>query len=78
MKSSEIKELTQEELMERLESEESMLVRMKMNHAVSPLDNPNKIIEIGKNARVFIEDKHHYIKVAEQYLQKYNMSNSNH
>ena len=35
--------------MERLESEESMMVRMKMNHAVSPLDNPNKIIETRKD-----------------------------
>ena len=49
MKSSEIRELTQEELLERLESEESMMVRMKMNHAVSPLDNPNKIIETRKD-----------------------------
>jgi len=49
MKSSEIKELGIQELTERLESEESMLVRMKMNHAVSPLDNPNKIIETRKN-----------------------------
>ncbi len=49
MKGSEIRELTKEELMERLESEESMLVRMKMNHAVSPLDNPNKIIETRKD-----------------------------
>ena len=49
MKSSEIKELSIQELTERLESEESMLVRMKMNHAVSPLDNPNKIIETRKN-----------------------------
>jgi len=49
MKSSEIRELTKEELMERLESEESMMVRMKMNHAVSPLDNPNKIIESRKD-----------------------------
>jgi len=49
MKSSEIKELTLTELQERLESEESMMVRMKMNHAVSPLDNPNKIVETRKN-----------------------------
>ncbi len=49
MKSSEIRELTITELMERLESEESMMVRMKMNHAVSPLDNPNKIIETRKD-----------------------------
>ncbi len=49
MKSSEIRELSIKELEERLESEESMLVRMKMNHAVSPLDNPNKIVETRKN-----------------------------
>jgi large subunit ribosomal protein L29 len=49
MKSSEIKELNIQELTERLESEESMLVRMKMNHAVSPLDNPNKIVETRRN-----------------------------
>ena len=49
MKSSEIKELTILELQERLESEESMLVRMKMNHAVSPLDSPNKIVEARRN-----------------------------
>ena len=49
MKSSELRELTIIELEERLESEESMMVRMKMNHAVSPLDNPNKIVETRKN-----------------------------
>ena len=49
MKSSEIKELSIQELQERLESEESMLVRMRMNHAVSPLDNPNKIVETRRN-----------------------------
>ena len=49
MKSSEIKELSIQELTERLDSEESMLVRMKMNHAVSPLDNPNKIVETRRN-----------------------------
>ena len=49
MKSSEIRELSHKELEERLESEENLLVRMKMNHAVSPLDNPNKIVEIRRN-----------------------------
>ena len=49
MKGSEIKELTLTELQERLESEESLMVRMKMNHAVSPLDNPNKIVETRKD-----------------------------
>ncbi len=49
MKSSEIKELTLQELQERLESEETLMVRMKMNHAVSPLDNPNKIVDTRRN-----------------------------
>ncbi len=49
MKSSEIKELTIQELQERLESEETLMVRMRMNHAVSPLDNPNKIVETRRN-----------------------------
>ncbi len=49
MKSSEIKELSIQEVLERLESEETLMVRMKMNHAVSPLDNPNKIVEIRRN-----------------------------
>ena len=37
------------ELEERLENEENMLARMRMNHAVSPLDNPNKIVETRRN-----------------------------
>ena len=49
MKSSEIKELSIQELQERLESEETLMVRMRMNHAVSPLDNPNKIVETRRN-----------------------------
>lgn len=48
MKNSEIKELTTKELIEKLEDEKSLLVRMKLNHAVSPLDNPNKLGESKK------------------------------
>ena len=63
MKSSEIKELTIQELQERLESEETLLVRMKMNHAVSPLDNPNKIVETRRNiARLRTEVRTRQIK----------------
>lgn len=45
MKNSEIKELTDKELKEKIEDEKAHLVRMKLNHAVSPLDNPNKLKE---------------------------------
>jgi large subunit ribosomal protein L29 len=43
MKTSEIKELTKNEIVEKLQVEKENLVRLKMNHAVSPLDNPMKI-----------------------------------
>jgi len=43
MKTSEIKELTVKEIVEKLQVEKENLVRLKLNHAVSPLDNPMKI-----------------------------------
>jgi len=48
MKNSEIRELTTKELIEKLDDEKSLIVRMRLNHAVSPLDNPNKIGESKK------------------------------
>jgi large subunit ribosomal protein L29 len=38
-----IRELTTGEIRERLDEELRQLTRLKMNHAVSPLENPNKI-----------------------------------
>jgi large subunit ribosomal protein L29 len=38
-----IRELTTAELIERLEDESKQLVKLKINHAVSPLENPNKL-----------------------------------
>jgi len=43
MKMSEVKELSTKELIERIEVDKNTLVRMKLNHAVSPLDNPMKL-----------------------------------
>jgi large subunit ribosomal protein L29 len=43
MKQEVIRELSTPELMERLEEERIQLSRLKMNHAISPLENPNKI-----------------------------------
>ncbi|MDM8004129.1 MAG: 50S ribosomal protein L29 [Bacteroidota bacterium] len=45
MKSSEIRELSNQELLERIDNEKTALVRMKLNHAISPLENPQKIKE---------------------------------
>jgi large subunit ribosomal protein L29 len=43
MKTREVKELTTKEIQERLDAEKEHLVRLKLNHAISPLDNPAQI-----------------------------------
>lgn len=53
MKTSEIKELTDKELLERLDAEKNHLVHMKMNHAISPLDNPLQIKDIRRSIARF-------------------------
>jgi len=50
MKNSEIIELSTKELEERIEMEKKALLRLKLNHSISPLDNPVKI----KSARKVI------------------------
>jgi len=46
MKTSEIRELSTPDLLERIDTERTMLVRMKLNHAITPLDNPQKVKEV--------------------------------
>jgi len=43
MKTAEIKELSVKEIQERIEVESANLVKLKLNHTVSPLDNPMTI-----------------------------------
>jgi large subunit ribosomal protein L29 len=43
MKTSEIRELSTSDLIERIDTERTMLIRMKLNHAITPLDNPQKL-----------------------------------
>jgi large subunit ribosomal protein L29 len=43
MKPSVIREMSTAELRERLEEENKHLLKLKLNHAVSPLENPMKI-----------------------------------
>jgi large subunit ribosomal protein L29 len=38
-----IRELSTADLKERLDDESKQLIKLKINHAVSPLENPNKI-----------------------------------
>ncbi|MDR3705637.1 MAG: 50S ribosomal protein L29 [Paludibacteraceae bacterium] len=43
MKTREIKELTTKEIQEQLDTNKELLVRMALNHSISPLDNPLQI-----------------------------------
>jgi len=43
MKPSVIREMSTGELVERLDEEKKQLEKLKLNHAVSPLENPMKI-----------------------------------
>ena len=36
------------------------------------IDNPKQIIEIGQNARTFIENEHNYIEIAKKYIEIWN------
>ena len=49
MKTVEIKELTTAEIQERLAAEKEALVSLKLNHSISPLDNPLQIKDARKN-----------------------------
>jgi len=45
MKNSEIVELTTNDLSDKIEDTKALLSKLKLNHAITPLDNPNKIKE---------------------------------
>ena len=43
MKSAEIKDLSTKDLVERIEAEKAQLAKLKVLHAVSPVENPSII-----------------------------------
>ena len=49
MKISEIREMSAADLQERLDAERASLAQMKMNHAISPLEDSSKIRKAKKN-----------------------------
>ena len=56
MKASEGRELSTLEIQEQIENNKKALTKMRLNHAVSPLDNTNKIGETKKDiARLLTE-----------------------
>jgi large subunit ribosomal protein L29 len=56
MKKESLRELSVADLNERLETAREQLVKMNLNHAASPLENPNLIRATRKNiARILTE-----------------------
>jgi large subunit ribosomal protein L29 len=53
MKIREIKELNNKEIQERMDAEIEHLVRLKLNHSISPLDNPLQIKEVRRTVARF-------------------------
>ena len=49
MKASEVRELSATDLRERLDAERANLDQLKMNHAISPLEDSSKIKKARKN-----------------------------
>lgn len=49
MKASEIRQMTTKEVVERLEEDQAMLTRNRINHTISPLDNPIQLKQIRRN-----------------------------
>lgn len=43
MKQQEIKELSTNDLKDKLDEWQNQIVKLKLNHSISPLDNPGKI-----------------------------------
>ncbi|MBE0654007.1 MAG: 50S ribosomal protein L29 [Bacteroidales bacterium] len=69
MKNSEVRELSTKELRERIDTEKENLVRMRLNHAVSPLDNPIRLRDLKKDvARLMTELKKRELGQSEQKL----------
>ena len=48
MKNSEIRELTTQELVERIDAETANYTMMGLNHAISPLENSSQIAKLRK------------------------------
>jgi large subunit ribosomal protein L29 len=48
MKATEIRELSTKEIEEKIQVEQENLTKMKLNHVITPLENPNQIKEAKK------------------------------
>ena len=51
-----IREMSTSDLNDRLDQAHEQRVKMRLNHAVSPLDNPNQIRETRKNIARYLTE----------------------
>lgn len=59
MKIAEIREFSAQELRERVDAEVKRLDLMKINHSISPLDNPAQVTQLRKDvAKMRTELRH--------------------
>jgi large subunit ribosomal protein L29 len=49
MKALEIREFKAKEIQERIDAEKNLYIKQKINHAITPLDNPMKIKQARRN-----------------------------
>ena len=67
MKTSEIKELTDKELAERIDLERTQLQKLRLNHSITPLDNPMKLKQARKDiARLLTVQRQRQIEQQQQ------------
>ncbi|MDR3260514.1 MAG: 50S ribosomal protein L29 [Tannerella sp.] len=62
MKTTEVRELSTKEIEERIDAEKSALEQKKINHSISPLDNPSQIKEQRRTIARLKTELHHRIK----------------
>ena len=55
-KQESIREMSTPDLNDRLDQAREQLVKMRLNHVVSPLDNPNQIRETRKNIARYLTE----------------------
>ena len=49
MKTSEINEMAINEIIEKIDTERAELIRLELNHSISPLENPMVIRDLRRN-----------------------------
>ncbi len=57
MKPKEIREMSIKDLRERIETEKANLAQMKINHAVSPIEENSKIRKAGKERKRMLQNR---------------------